>query len=194
MPKVSEEHRSRRREAILDAARRCFSRYGYEGATVARLEAETGLSRGAIFNYFESKEAIFVALVERDSERIGRIWVEEGYEAALRILLAEDPDWLGVYLETGRRLRTDPEFRERRFKAGRDAGEQIEARIAREREEGTLRDDVSAETLQTFMALVMDGLATRAAAGVPPEDTDELLAFVRGAIAARPRTRARRSS
>ena len=182
MPKVSEEHRTRRREEILDAARRCFSRYGYEGATVARLEAETGLSRGAIFNYFERKEDIFVALVERDSERIGEIWVEEGYEAALRTLLAEDPDWLGVYLETGRRLRTDPEFRERRFQAGRDAGRQIEGRIAREREEGTLRDDVSVETLTTFMALVMDGLATRAAAGVTPKDTDELLAFVRDAV------------
>jgi AcrR family transcriptional regulator len=193
VPKVTEEHRARRREEILDAARRCFSRYGYEGATVARLEAETGLSRGAIFNYFERKEDIFVALVERDSERIGRIWVEDGYEAALRTLLAEDPDWLGVYLETGRRLRTDSEFRERRFQAGRDAGRQIEGRIEREREEGTLRDDVSQETLQTFMALVMDGLATRAAAGVTPKDTDELLAFVGDAIAARPRTRVRRS-
>lgn len=43
-------------EEILEAARRCFARHGYEGATVRPLEQESGLSRGAIFNYFASKE------------------------------------------------------------------------------------------------------------------------------------------
>ena len=62
MPKISEERKAERREQILAGARRCFAEHGYEGATVARLEREIGLSRGAIFNYFPSKEELFVEL------------------------------------------------------------------------------------------------------------------------------------
>ena len=52
MPKVSTEHKQRRREEILAGAQRVFARHGFEGSTVARLEAETCLSRVAIFSYF----------------------------------------------------------------------------------------------------------------------------------------------
>ncbi|MBD0324688.1 MAG: TetR family transcriptional regulator, partial [Aldersonia sp.] len=44
MPKVSEDHLAARRSQILDGARRCFAEYGFEGATVRRLEEATGLS------------------------------------------------------------------------------------------------------------------------------------------------------
>ena len=47
---------------ILDGARRCFARWGYEGATVPRLEREIGLSHGAIFNHFENKLDLFLEL------------------------------------------------------------------------------------------------------------------------------------
>src|SRR4051794_33793932 len=66
MPKVSEAHLQSRRDQILAGARRAFARYGYEGATVARLEEETGLSRGAIFNYYRDKWALFLALAAED--------------------------------------------------------------------------------------------------------------------------------
>ena len=64
MPKISEEQLEGRRGEILDAARRAFARHGYEGATVKVLEAESGLSRGAIFHHFRDKEALFLALAE----------------------------------------------------------------------------------------------------------------------------------
>ena len=48
MPKVTQEHLDARRAEILDGARRAFAEHGYEGATVARLEEATGLSRGAL--------------------------------------------------------------------------------------------------------------------------------------------------
>ena len=112
MPKVSEQHVATRRRQILDGARRTFSRHGYEGATVARLEDEIGLSRGAIFNYFGSKWELFYALAEEDHERMGELWIEGGFAAVLRWLGDQDPDWIGVYLETQRSLRTNAELRE----------------------------------------------------------------------------------
>src|ERR1051326_521888 len=65
MPKVSAEQVEARREQILSGARRCFARWGYDGATVPRLEKEIGLSHGAIFNYYRSKLDLFVALARR---------------------------------------------------------------------------------------------------------------------------------
>src|SRR4026207_477969 len=99
MPKISDERRAERREQILDGARRCFAEHGYEGATVAPLEAEIGLSRGAIFNYFASKEDLFVALAVQATARLSDVWVNECLEGVVRDVLELDPAWIGVYLE-----------------------------------------------------------------------------------------------
>ena len=69
MPIVSESELARRRQEIIDAARVCFARYGFEGATVARLEQATGKTRGAIFHHFGDKESLFLAIVSEDAER-----------------------------------------------------------------------------------------------------------------------------
>ena len=65
--KVSADHLQARRRQILDGARSCFARHGYEGATVRVLEEEIGLSRGAIFHHFPDKEALFLALAAEDA-------------------------------------------------------------------------------------------------------------------------------
>ena len=96
MPKVSQEHLDAPRDQILEGARRAFARYGYEGATVARLEEETGLSRGAIFNYFPDKWSLFFELAARDQHELLTMLVDDGLDATLRHLTTENPDWLAV--------------------------------------------------------------------------------------------------
>jgi len=64
-PKISEERRQKQIDHILEAARRCFVKNGYHVATVDDIVEESGLSKGAIYNYFESKEQIFLELAER---------------------------------------------------------------------------------------------------------------------------------
>ena len=56
-----------------------------------RLEEEIGLSRGAIFNWFPSKEELFIALAARDNERLLLLFAEEGLEGILDALLRDDP-------------------------------------------------------------------------------------------------------
>jgi TetR/AcrR family transcriptional regulator, transcriptional repressor of aconitase len=51
VPRVADDQLATRRQ-ILDGARRCFVEYGYDRATVRRLEQTIGLSRGAIFHHF----------------------------------------------------------------------------------------------------------------------------------------------
>jgi AcrR family transcriptional regulator len=191
VPKVSEEHRTARREEILDAARRCFGRYGYEGATVARLEEETGLSRGAIFNYFANKEDLFLTLAQRDAERFGRVWADEGFAGVCRDILGADPEWMGVYLEAARRLRTDPAFRERWNQRAPEVEREIEAQMRSAQELGELREDVPLETLGRFLGIVADGLAVRVSAGYDTPDADALIRLVEDATRRAPGTRAR---
>jgi TetR/AcrR family transcriptional regulator, transcriptional repressor of aconitase len=184
VPKLSEQAKETRREAILAAARGCFAHHGYEGATVARLEQATGLSRGGIFNYFASKEALFLALADRDAQRFARLWLAAGFDEVLRALLAEDPAWLGVYLELARRMRTDETFRERWAKRAPEFEQRLEERLRVLQQAGELRDDVGWKTLGRFMGIVADGLAIRRATGFPFEDAEDVIRLAADAVRA----------
>jgi TetR/AcrR family transcriptional repressor of uid operon len=50
---------------ILEAAESCFARYGYELTGVAEICDSAGISKGALYHHFPSKQAIFVTLYER---------------------------------------------------------------------------------------------------------------------------------
>jgi TetR/AcrR family transcriptional repressor of uid operon len=58
MPKVTEEHRQVRRQQILEAALNCFARKGLLRTTMKDICREAGVSAGAIYIYFASKEDI----------------------------------------------------------------------------------------------------------------------------------------
>lgn len=59
-----------RRVALLDAARRVFASKGYHRTGVADIIAEAGVARGTFYNYFDSKRAIFQAVLEEMMERV----------------------------------------------------------------------------------------------------------------------------
>ena len=56
----------RQREAqILDAATRVFASKGYRAATTREIAAEAGVSEGTIYNYFDSKYDLLIAMSKR---------------------------------------------------------------------------------------------------------------------------------
>lgn len=55
-----DERRSERRQEIVRAAVRAFSRYGYHACTVGRVAEEAGVADGTIYLYFPSKEALLI--------------------------------------------------------------------------------------------------------------------------------------
>jgi TetR/AcrR family transcriptional regulator, transcriptional repressor of aconitase len=193
VPRLSEADKDARRERILEAARRCFAEHGYEGATVARLERESGLSRGAIFNWFDSKEELFFQLAVRDNDRLIGVYVDTGFDGIVRALVEEDPAWLAVYVEFGRRLRTDPQFRERwKKRTPKEREDAALRRIEEAQAAGELRDDVAPEELGRFFGVVLDGITVQRALGFDPPDTDLVLRLVGDATRGRrPRSRRR---
>ncbi|SDU81672.1 DNA-binding transcriptional regulator, AcrR family [Jiangella alkaliphila] len=82
VPRVSEAHLAARRQQILEAAWRCFSRQGFHATSMQDVFAESGMSAGAVYRYFPSK----ADLVRTTAEGIAGI-----AEDAFQELLAEDP-------------------------------------------------------------------------------------------------------
>jgi TetR/AcrR family transcriptional regulator, transcriptional repressor of aconitase len=62
MPKVSQEHLERRRQQILEAATECFARQGFHGTSMQDIFDASGLSAGAVYRYFPSKDSLIKAI------------------------------------------------------------------------------------------------------------------------------------
>ncbi len=70
MPKVTTEYRAERREHIMAAARRCFVRDGFHASSMLDLVAEAGISSGAVYRYFPSKDAVIEAIAVANLEQV----------------------------------------------------------------------------------------------------------------------------
>lgn len=53
-----------KRKQILDGARRCFMAFGFEASSMGEIAREAKVSKGTLYVYFDSKEALFGSLVE----------------------------------------------------------------------------------------------------------------------------------
>ncbi len=62
MPKISDERKLERSQQILDAARRCFIDKGFHRASMSDVIRESGLSAGAVYSYYSSKEELIAAV------------------------------------------------------------------------------------------------------------------------------------
>lgn len=77
-----------RRKQILDAAAACFRRDGFRGASMADISKTAGISTGHIYHYFENKEAIVEAVVERGQSG-GHVFLDQikGLDDIVRAIL-----------------------------------------------------------------------------------------------------------
>ena len=79
-----------RREQILEAATRVFAEKGFRRATTREVAREAGVSEGTIYNYFEDKDALLVAILDGLNETVRRAEdFEEGMATDFRGFLQE---------------------------------------------------------------------------------------------------------
>jgi TetR/AcrR family transcriptional regulator, transcriptional repressor of aconitase len=83
MPKVSQQYRDARRDQILSAARRCFLRDGFHATSMQDLFTEAGLSSGAVYSYFASKDDMILAIAEENMR---------GVIETIRTVITQRPD------------------------------------------------------------------------------------------------------
>ncbi len=73
MPKISEERRAERRNSIIQAARECFQRKGLHTTTMDDIIRQSGLSAGAVYGYFTSKEQLIFAALTTSMADLGAV-------------------------------------------------------------------------------------------------------------------------
>ena len=85
MPKGSPELTASRREEIISACEKLYKTHSFKEITLKDISAETSLSRPSVYNYFHTKEEIFLALLEREytdwSDELFRISQNESISA-----------------------------------------------------------------------------------------------------------------
>src|SRR3954462_1158614 len=95
VPRVSEDHVLARRQQILTAARACFLTKGLHNTSMQDLIQEAGLSVGAVYRYFKSKNEIINAIA---SSVAGGIQQHIDEVAAKRLPLADSLEEILVEL------------------------------------------------------------------------------------------------
>lgn len=84
-----------KRHQILEGAHAVFTARGFDASSMADIAAAANVSKGTLYVYFEDKEHLFIALIEREREK-----QKQGmYEA-----LADDPDLAHALASFGERL------------------------------------------------------------------------------------------
>ena len=78
MPKGSEELTHARKEEIIDACAALYETMGFRDITIRDIGAKTSFTRTSIYNYFQTKEEIFLALLQREHEA----WIADLEELA----------------------------------------------------------------------------------------------------------------
>ncbi len=73
MPKGSPELTASRREEIVNACEKLYKTISFKEITLKEISVETSFSRPSIYNYFQTKEEIFLALMQREYE----LWAAE---------------------------------------------------------------------------------------------------------------------
>ena len=95
-----------RRALVLDAARAVFEKLGIEGASIREIARAAGYTPGAIYFYYDSKEAIYGALLAESLERLNEKVAQAGTGAldpAAR-LEAKASAWFDFYADNPREL------------------------------------------------------------------------------------------
>lgn len=62
--------RESRRKQIMDAALELFASEGYSHCSISQLASHAGISKGLLYNYFKSKEALLIAIIEEGMQDI----------------------------------------------------------------------------------------------------------------------------
>jgi len=170
---VRASNREAYREAILNAAADVFGRLGYTTAKIADIAETAGVATGTVYNYFDNKEAVFAAIVERGRSELltrleagaaGRRGLARLSEvlATLFVTLEEQAAMFAVYVEATGLPYTGVPDSDPGVEEGRTAMMQLlEQAIVDAIERKELRDDIEVADLATFLAGAVNAVLAR---------------------------------
>ncbi|MGH9214288.1 MAG: TetR family transcriptional regulator [Acidimicrobiales bacterium] len=180
------------RERLRDAAARVFELKGYEGATVAQIAKEAGVSSGAIYAHYSTKAELLVDALRAHKDRAVAGLFPPGRRANVATLLVALGTRLGVREHEATALlaeavlasRRDAELAQVLAAALGEREQLMAALIADGQSAGELTGDVSPEVAARFAMMLGLGSMLVRALDLPATDPADWTAFIRRFIAA----------
>lgn len=180
------------RDRILCAALRCFIESGFHAASMASIADAAKMSPGLIYRYFDNKQAIVLAIVQRQlDEKRQLIRALHSSEQFAADLLRVFEEWCGhesrsmsvaLFLEMSAAATRDPGIAEALRVSDEATRAEFTAWLSRGRAEGGLGLSAAEAARRALEArFVVDGLAVRAARE-PGIDREELREAVQGLV------------
>ena len=172
MPKLKPDTQRARREHILDAALTCFASGGFHATTMQSICREAGISPGALYVYFDSKEALIAGLCERDraefAERFTGLAEAPDFLEALAAIgehyfVAESPEKQRFVVEMGVEATRNPRIAEIFMGVDKYCSDSFEALFQRLKDEGRIAPSVDIPTLAKVFNVLGDGMFWRRA-------------------------------
>lgn len=80
-PSEAKSAKDERRDAIVAIAQQSFAANGYAGASMSEIATRVGGSKATLYNYFKSKEELFVAVIEKKCRQIESLLKEAEIES-----------------------------------------------------------------------------------------------------------------
>lgn len=164
------------REQLLDAAARVFARQGYSGTKILDVVREAGLSTGAVYGRFKSKNDLLREAVIRRTAGVARLGAEGISRVADLITrgasLHEEPlsDAEAVRLEAFVAARREPEVAAALHDAQAQWREAVQPLVDAALADGTVADGVDPEAVLYFVRTMHLGLLLQRGAGIPAPD------------------------
>ncbi len=170
MPKLAPKTHHARREHILDAAERCFITKGFHPATMDDICREAGVSPGALYTYFASKEELIVGLCEREKDRFGKE-LSQMYEAcdflaalqsmAEQYCCHEPIEKVRLHVEIGAEAGRNAVIGNTVRSIDKTVSASLVHLLERERDQGRIEPRVPIEIIVRAMGALGDGLFLR---------------------------------
>jgi AcrR family transcriptional regulator len=168
------DHAARQRARILDAAERCFIEHGFHAASMADITATAGMSAGLLYRYFNGKNQIVQAIIERHLETdgcqaMGAIhtcadFTREALERYERWRRRDDPGMnAALMLELSAEAARDPEILRVTRRKDQAIAKSLTGAVQRAAQaEGVVLPDAEAQVRAVVMQCLVEGLACRA--------------------------------
>ena len=176
VPKLKPDTKLARRDHILDAAGLCFARQGFHRTTIQDICREAALSPGALYVYFDSKEALIAGLVERDRAEFASRFADlaaapdffEALDALSRHYFFEDPvEKRRIAIDMGLEATRNPRVAEIYGSVDCFCRQSFETLFQRLRDEGRIAPEADIPTIARTFQVMGDGLFWRRA--IDPE-------------------------
>lgn len=161
------------RARILTAAQKCFVEQGFHGASMASISETAQMSAGLIYRYFENKDAIILAIIERQLQvnRASIAMLQSGPDLANRLQeyfiywRRGDPSAVSpvLFLEMSAQAGRNPQIAQAMADADRVIGADLHAWLLQSsRNQGRTLSEAQGLALQFTLQCFIDGLLVRA--------------------------------